>query len=106
MSSAIHDCIENFGPAPRRQSLWNKLTYFRIPRPAWLRANPSDGLSTLFDSLPALFTEGAVVWGHVIQANSLLFEPGAFDFPGELVTGLTTHGRRRLGSVSAGFINV
>lgn len=88
MSNAIQECIENFGHPPRRQSLWNKLTYFRIPKPAWLRTNPSDALTTLFDNLPTLFTEGTVVWGHVIQANSLLFEPGAFDCPGELVYSL------------------
>lgn len=88
MPDVIHECIERFGPAPRHQSLWNKLTYFRIPKPLWLRANPSDGLTTLFDNLPTLFTEGRVVWGHVIQANSLMFEPGVFDCPGELVYSL------------------
>lgn len=88
MSTAIDECIARFGSAPRRQSLWDRLTYFRIPRPAWLRENPSDGLTALFENLPSLFTEGTVVWGHIIQANSLLFEPGVDDCPGEFVYSL------------------
>jgi hypothetical protein len=88
MTNAIQECIQNFGSAPRNQSIWQKLTYFRIPRPMWLRANPSDGLTTLFDNLQMLFTEGTVVWGHVIQANSLMFQPGVHDCPGELVYSL------------------
>lgn len=89
MPNPIHECIENFGPAPRRQSRWDRLTYFRVPKPLWLRQRPSDGLNTLFENLPALFTAGTVVWGHIIQANSLLFQPGADDCPGELVYSLT-----------------
>lgn len=88
MRNAIDECIENFGPAPRRQSWWDRLTYLRVPRPRWLPANSSDGLSTLFQNLHTLFTEGTVVWGHIIQANSLLFAPGADDCPGELVYSL------------------
>lgn len=88
MPNPIHECIENFGLAPRRLSLWDRLTYFRIPRPRWLPANSSDGLSTLFQNLHTLFTEGTVVWGHIIQANALLFQPGLDDCPGELVYSL------------------
>lgn len=85
----IDDCINNFGPAPRRLSLWNRLTYFRIPQPNWLVDNPSDRLTTLFQNLPVLFSEGIVVWGQIIQANRLMFEPGIHNCPGDLVYSLT-----------------
>lgn len=88
MANPIHECIENFGPAPRRLSLWDRLTYFRIARPSWLRRNPSDRLKSLFDNFYMLFTKGTVVWGHIIQANRLLFQPGVSDCPGELVYSL------------------
>jgi hypothetical protein len=88
MSDALHACIDNFRPAPRHQSLWDRLTYFRIPRPRWLRENPSDRLTTLFQNLHTLFAEGTVVWGHIVQANTLLFQDGVHDCPGELVYSL------------------
>ncbi|HVX15999.1 MAG TPA: hypothetical protein VHC22_32745 [Pirellulales bacterium] len=88
MPNPIYECIENFRPAPRHHSLWDWITYFRIPRPVWLRENPTDGLATLFQNLHTLFTEGIVVWGHIIQANSQLFQSGVHDCPGELVYSL------------------
>ena len=53
-----------------------------------LKQNPQDKLTTLFDHLPQVFTEGTVVWGHIIQANVLMFKPGADNCPGELVYSL------------------
>ena len=55
----------------------------------------SDELTTLFQNLPALFTKGIVVWGHIIQANRLMFEPGIFNCPGELVYSLADPSRVR-----------
>lgn len=84
----IDECIDNFGPAPRRLSLWDRLTYFRIPKPDWLIDDPSDRINILFQNLPGLFTNGSVVWGHIVQANRLMFEPGVHSCPGELVYSL------------------
>jgi hypothetical protein len=85
---AIEQCAENFGPIPRRISLWDRLTYWRVARPDWLKQNPNDKLETLFLNLGMLRREGIVVWGHIIQANNLLFSPGPFDCPGEVVYSL------------------
>jgi hypothetical protein len=93
MRNAILQCIENFGPAPRELSWWDRLTYLRVPKPAWLRANPSDKLMTLFKHAGRTFAEGRIVWGHVVQANGLMFRDGDQDCPGELVYSLADPGR-------------
>jgi hypothetical protein len=85
MRDALHRCRSNFGEAPRRFSVWERLTYLRVPTPLWLRVHPADGLATLFRNLDSLYSDGTVVWGHVVQANSQLFEPGKRNLPGELV---------------------
>ncbi len=88
MQEMIRECIANFGPAPRDLSFWDRLTYFRVPTPSWLRQCPTDKLTIIFANLRSLFSEGVVVWGHVIQANALMFEDGNDDCPGELVYSL------------------
>lgn len=84
----IRECIRNFGSAPRTFSLRERLTYLRVPKPFWLYIPPSDELWTLFNNLPRLLANGKVVWGHVVQANCALFEPGKRNAPGEIVYSL------------------
>ena len=81
-------CRKNFGKAPRSFSFWKRLTYLRIPKPLWLRANPSDKLKTLFDHVDDLYSNGVVVWAHVVQANQLMFQAGSENCPGEVVYSL------------------
>src|SRR5688500_9241296 len=88
MADPLHECIRNFGRAPRELSLWDRLTYLRVPKPAWLRAEPDDKLNALFQNLPTLFANGTVVWGHIIQANRMMFEAGPINCPGEFVYSL------------------
>ncbi len=85
MHDVLQRCRSNFGERPRRFSLWDRFTYFRVPKPVWLIRDPTDKLMTLFRNLESLFSEGTVVWGHIIQANRLMFEHGTTNCPGELV---------------------
>jgi len=85
---AIARCADQFGPSPRHISLWDRLTYWRVVRPDWLYQTPDDELETLFLNLGRLRRDGVVAWGHVIQANNLLFSPGGGDCPGEVVYSL------------------
>src|SRR5437868_4401050 len=85
MHDPLRKCIDNFGEPPRAVSLWDRLTYFRVSKPIWLRTNPGDKLMMHFKNLNTLFSEGIVVWGHIIQANSMMWEDGPHNCPGELV---------------------
>ena len=84
----IHECIANFGPAPREFSLWDRWTYLRLPKPPWLYVQPNDKLKAVFQHAPSVWAEGTVVWGHIVQANQLMFRPGPDNCPGEVVYSL------------------
>lgn len=84
----ISQCAENFGESPRRFSLWDRLTYWRVVRPEFIYQNPDDGLETLFLNLSKLKRNGKVVWGHFVQANNLLYSPGGGDCPADVVYSL------------------
>lgn len=85
MRKLLFECEQNFGPAPRRFSFWDRVTFFRVSKPRWLRANPYDALTNHLKNLESLFASGMVTWGHIVQANSLLFESGRDNCPAELV---------------------
>ncbi|MFO0695559.1 MAG: hypothetical protein U0230_18505 [Polyangiales bacterium] len=84
----LSDCIARFGPAPRSFSWWDRLTYLRIPTPQWVSGNPDEALATFFERAPSTLRDGTVVWGVIVQANTLLFEPGDIDCPAEVVFSL------------------
>ncbi len=68
------------GPAPRTLREDWKL---RARPPAWMDAK--DDLRPVYRLQLRLLTEGQVVWGHLVQANLRLFEPGPHDHPGHIV---------------------
>lgn len=79
----IQHCREKIGPPPRTFPWLQRKSYLRISRPAW--CGPDEKLGVFFDNKDELLKHGVVMWGHVVQANSLLFEPGADNCPGEIV---------------------
>lgn len=85
MERLLQECRHRFGHAPREFSFWDRLTYFRVSKPAWLMVDRSDDLLILFKNMKQLFTEGTVVWGQIIQANQLMFRDGNQNCPGELI---------------------
>lgn len=85
MNKAIRKCVNNFDPIGNSDEELLRLTYLRVSKPAWLRSNPTDKLTTHFKNLNSVFANGMVTWGQIIQANVLMFEDGSVDCPGELV---------------------
>jgi hypothetical protein len=84
MQHLIDQCERNF----RKHTWWDLLNYLRVPKPSWLAEEPDDRLSTIFRNATAVFRHGTIVWGYVVQANRLMYEPGDDDCPGELVYSL------------------
>lgn len=84
----LHECAYNFGMTPRRFYFWDRLKYLNVPRPKWILTPPIDPLEMLFLNIPYLWEHGRVVWGHVVQANSQLFQPGPTSCPGDVVYAL------------------
>ncbi len=78
----LQHCRERLGEAPRRFSLLDRIRYLRIGKPGWAYA---DELKRFFELRARLLECGRVTWAHLIQAKRLLFAPGRYDHPGELV---------------------
>lgn len=76
----IQICRSNFGSAPRRIGFFERRA-LKTPPPQWMLSEPDDQLWQLYRDRDILLREGVVVWGHLIQANRLLFSPGAEDHP-------------------------
>lgn len=83
MQKALDECRTNFGPPGRAFSFWERLSYLRIKCPSW--CSDTDDLTIFFRHKDRLLENGEVVWGHIVQANSLLFSPGKDNCPGEMV---------------------
>jgi hypothetical protein len=58
----------------------------RIPAPLAQLANHP--LRAVYNDQPLLFKHGRVVWAHVVQANSQLYQMGEWDLPAAFVFGM------------------
>ena len=73
------------GEPPRSFGLWDRLRYLRVKAPSWAGG---DALRLYFNGRPRLLRDGHVTWGHFVQANYLLFQPGPMSAPADMVFGL------------------
>lgn len=82
LASTMHALRANFA---RSRTLFNRYSFESIKAacPPWLK--PSDPLHAILDQQLLLCQEGQIVWGGLVQANSLLFRPGESDCPANLV---------------------
>jgi hypothetical protein len=83
MNTILGECRTCFGDPPRSLSLVEKLR-FRIRPSLGLRLR-YDPLLRIYDDQNKLRDRGRVVWGHLVQANSLLFGPGRNDCPANVI---------------------
>jgi len=58
------------------------MSYLRTPRPFWAMF---DDLNTYFQNHRRVLERGRITWACTVQANSVLFEPGLDNCPGEVV---------------------
>ena len=61
----------------------------RLAPPKWMP--DTDGLHKLYQSQQLLFGQGHVVFGTIVQANTLLFERGKDDCPANLIFSLDSY---------------
>ena len=80
----INTCRELFGaPGDRSFGFLECFFYLRINRPTW--CDKSDKLFGLFENTWNIINSGNIVWGHIVQANVLLFEKGSDDCPASVI---------------------
>lgn len=85
MRHLIQMCRGKFGDPPRKFALWDRSQLYSKP-PRWMPKN--DALLRIFADQDELLLRGRVVWGALVQANALLFEPGSMDHPADIVYGV------------------
>ena len=78
------ECRKRFGePGSRRISFPDRICYLNIRKPFW--CNTEDDLWHLFKNKWKVIKNGNIVWGHIVQANVLLFKPGTNDCPASVL---------------------
>lgn len=105
MSNLFEQIIRNtrlrIGEPPRSFAP-SERHYLESRSPIWCRPN-ADELHTIYADQKLLLTQGIVVWGHLLQANSALFARGNDDLPGASIYSPELHlhdDLTRLASVS------
>jgi hypothetical protein len=71
--SIIRSCREVFGAAPRECRPDDRIALDPELEQAFVESN--DGLLKILQDQDALLTRGRVVWGQLVQANQILFDP-------------------------------
>ena len=94
MRRILRECQANFGDPPRSLTFGEKRDY-RIWPPIWCLLS-GDPLLKIYWDQKKLRDRGRVVWAHLVQANSLLFEPGHMDHPANIVYDPSTENDRVL----------
>lgn len=87
MERTIAACRELIGVPPRPMSPF-ALWCTKMPVPMWVRLRRDLRFREIFRNQANLLKRGRVVWGAVVQANSLLFEPGRIDCPAAILYSL------------------
>jgi hypothetical protein len=76
----LNSTRRNFRPAPRQFSAEEARDLTARP-PTWMMEVRRDKIWEQFNKARQIFEQGHVVWGHLIQANQILFEEGPDDAP-------------------------
>ena len=88
MKQLLQACRDNFGPAPRTMNA-AQADAFRVRLRGGLEAmqrEENDAMVRILEDQHLLRERGRVYWGHFIQANQVLFQPGnAHTCPANLV---------------------
>lgn len=71
----------------RRSGAW-PVAELLMPQPQWMIESGDTGFDEFYRMQETLLRDGHAVWGHVIEANDLLFEPGEFDLPAGVIWSL------------------
>ena len=79
----IQSTQAKLGSAPRTFHLWDKLSWYKQDKPDWDWWN--EDLKHSVENWERVFIHGQLTWGRIIQVNTLLFQPGKDNCPGEVL---------------------
>lgn len=73
--------------------------YNRVSPPSWMKKRKDTRLEAQYRDQELLLSQGDIVFAHLVQANSMLFETGKFDNPAAIVFSLDRHYDDNLGEL-------
>jgi hypothetical protein len=79
----IAETRDRFGDPPRAFGFLQRW-HLRLKRPSWWK-QAGEEISAIYRDQRFLMNLGQIAWGVMVQANNLLFEPGADDCPGVVI---------------------
>jgi hypothetical protein len=86
----LEEARRKFGDPPRRFD-GEEVRAMRSPPPDFMQSNPRDPLWLQFRQRQAIFSHGELVWGQVVQANSILYDDAdPHDAPAAYIYSLDT----------------
>lgn len=80
MAQLLDACRRAFGAPPRSVPLGARWRMSPLP-PLWMWLHLGDAIWVLYRERARLLRSGRVVWGTLVQANELLFQPATADLP-------------------------
>ncbi|BAY27627.1 hypothetical protein NIES2100_74520 [Calothrix sp. NIES-2100] len=80
----LYQTRKNFHKHSREFSL-KRLMYNSLIPPWWMIKAGDRRFCVLYRDQNILWKKGIVVWGRIVQANNLLFDPGKWDHPAVIV---------------------
>lgn len=82
----LEACSLAIGEPPRpRLPAKNEMHYLLPVPPKWVTESESEPFSGYFEDRQRVLREGHLVWAAIVQANTMLFDPGPHDHPAEVV---------------------
>ena len=70
---------------PPRKFNSSEKSYNRISLPLLMRLVGGKYLKPIYKNCNLVLENGKIIWGFIIQANELLFEPGKIDSAGQVI---------------------
>jgi len=85
--NTLSECRELFGTPSRNFSLYQGWKN-KISLPLWARLGDDKRFEEIFLNQLSLLKDGKLVWGKIIQANSMLFSSGKSNHPAAIIYSL------------------
>jgi hypothetical protein len=84
MKSLIENTRNRFGKPPRTLSVRDSI-YNSVRKPLLMRLIKDKRFDGFYQNKDILLSDGEIVWGFIVQANTLLFKPAKTNHPATLV---------------------
>jgi hypothetical protein len=84
MKELLNECRMIYKNRKKHFNLFDRV-YNKLKKPNWMIKENDRRFESIYDEQDLLYSHGRIVLAHLVQANTLLFEPGKDDCPACIV---------------------